>query len=53
MNEIQEYLNRVGWSTITVLAEKFDMSRYNVVTAIVEMRNDQEVRVYDEEIVHV
>ncbi len=53
MDEIRAYLNRVQWSTITVLSEMFNMTRNAVVIALAEMRIKQEVRVYDNEIIHV
>jgi len=52
-DKIQAYLNQVGWSTITILAEKFGTARHNIAVALTEMLADQDVRVYDGEIVHV
>jgi len=52
-DKIQRYLNRVGWSTITVLAETFSLSRRAVALALNEILTNQDVRVYNDEIVHV
>lgn len=52
-DKIQEYLNSVGWSTITVLAEKFDITRHAVTLILTDMLAYQDVRVYNGEIVHV
>jgi len=51
--KIQKYLNAVGWSTITLLVEKFKVTRHEITLALTEMLEDQDVRVYNGEIVHV
>ena len=52
-NEIQDYLNKVQWSTMTILADKFKMTHYAVSLALDEIKKEQDVRTYDHEIVHV
>ena len=51
--EIQEYLNAVNWSTVTLLAVKFNVTRHTVLLALSEMLATQDVRIYDGEVVHV
>lgn len=50
---IQDYLNGVSWSTITLLAVKFNLTRHEVLMALSDMLSIQDVRVYYGEIVHV
>jgi len=52
-DKIQRYLNRVGWSTITVLTERFNTTRQGVALVLTEMLYEQDVRIYGGEIVHV
>lgn len=52
-DNIQEYLNEVGWSTITILSEKFELTRHETLLALSDMLVEQDVRVYNGEIVHV
>jgi len=52
-DKIQRYLNRVGWSTVTILAETFKITRQGVTMVLAEMLDKQDVRIYDGEIVHV
>jgi len=52
-DKIQEYLNKVGWSTVTALVKEFSVSRHVITLALAEMLEDQDVRVYGGEIVHV
>ncbi len=52
-DSIREYLNKVQWSTVTRLSDKFNITRQDVDTALVKMLENQDVRVYDGEIVHV
>ena len=52
-DKIRVYLNRVQWSTITVLAETFKITRQGVTMILAEMLADQDVRIYNGEIVHV
>lgn len=53
MDEIQRYLNRVGWSTVTILAEMFNITRHDVTVFLTFMLREQDVRIYDGEVVHV
>ena len=50
---LQTYLNRVQWSTVTILAEMFNTTRHDITTALTEMLAEQDVRIYSGEIVHV
>lgn len=50
---VQEYLNSVNWSTVTLLTDKFKLTRHEVLIALSDMLADQDVRLYDGEIVHV
>ena len=50
---VQDYLNNVGWSTITLLIDKFELTRHEVLLALSDMLADQDVRIYAGEIVHV
>lgn len=52
-DKIQVYLNTVGWSTMTVLTEKFEVTRHDVLLALAEMLTEQDVRIYGGELVHV
>ena len=52
-DNIQEYLNKVQWSTIPILVERFNITRHAVTLALAEMLTTQDVRIYDDEIVHV
>ena len=52
-DKVQAYLNAVRWSTVTVIAERFDLTRQNIVIVLAEMLAEQDVRIYGGEIVHV
>jgi len=52
-DRIQKYLNDTGWSTITRLTEKFKTTRHQITLVLTEMLTDQDVRIYDGEIVHI
>lgn len=51
--DIQEYLNDVNWSTVTVLSEKFELTRREVMLVLSDMLANQDVRIYAGEIVHI
>ncbi len=53
MDDIRAYLNQVGWSTITVLAERFSITRHDVTVFLTFILREQDVRIYGGEIVHV
>jgi len=52
-DEIQKYLNTVGWSTVTLLVVEFETNRHDITMILAEMLAMQDVRIYDGEIVHV